>query len=63
MNTKVPGLGSVLVGYMLFGDLPDALTWLGAGIVIASGLYIGWTQTRRRVRDELYDPALAREGD
>lgn len=40
-------LGSVLVGYLLFGDLPDALTWLGAAIVIASGLYIGWTQTRR----------------
>jgi drug/metabolite transporter (DMT)-like permease len=33
--------GSVLVGYLLFGDLPDALTWLGAAIVISSGLYIG----------------------
>ena len=41
-------LGSVLVGYLLFGDLPDALTWLGAAIVIASGLYVGWTQARRR---------------
>jgi len=41
-------VGSVLVGYLMFGDLPDALTWLGAGIVIASGLYVGWTQTRRR---------------
>src|SRR3954453_11866243 len=40
-------LGSVLVGYLLFGDLPDALTWLGAAIVIGSGLYVGWTQTRR----------------
>ena len=40
-------LGSVLVGYLFFGDLPDALTWLGAAIVMASGLYIGWTQTRR----------------
>ncbi len=40
-------IGSVLVGYLLFGDLPDALTWLGAAIVITSGLYIGWTQTRR----------------
>jgi drug/metabolite transporter (DMT)-like permease len=56
-------LGSVLVGYLLFGDLPDALTWLGAAIVIASGLYIGWTQTRRRGRDECYQPALARESD
>ena len=40
-------VGSVLVGYVMFGDLPDALTWLGAAIVIGSGLYIGWTQTRR----------------
>jgi drug/metabolite transporter (DMT)-like permease len=40
-------LGSVLVGFLLFGDLPDAMTWLGAATVIACGLYIGWTQTRR----------------
>jgi len=40
-------VGSVLVGYVMFGDLPDALTWLGAAIVIGSGLYVGWTQTRR----------------
>jgi len=44
----VQTIGSVLVGYLLFGDLPDALTWLGAAIVIAFGLYVGWTQTRRR---------------
>ncbi|HEX3860399.1 MAG TPA: DMT family transporter [Stellaceae bacterium] len=56
-------LGSVLVGFLLFGDLPDALTWLGAGIVIACGLYIGWTQTRRPRRDERYTPALARQSD
>jgi drug/metabolite transporter (DMT)-like permease len=41
-------LGSVAVGYVLFDNLPDAMTWLGAAIVIACGLYIGWTQTRRR---------------
>jgi drug/metabolite transporter (DMT)-like permease len=40
-------LGSVLVGYLMFGDLPDAFTWLGAGVVVVSGLYVGWTQTRR----------------
>jgi drug/metabolite transporter (DMT)-like permease len=40
-------LGSVLIGFLLFNDLPDAMTWLGAAIVIASGLYVGWTQTRR----------------
>ena len=40
--------GSVLGRLSLFGDLQDALTWLGAAIVIASGLYVGSTQTRRR---------------
>lgn len=39
-------IGSVLVGFLLFGDLPDALTWAGAAVVIGSGLYVGWTQTR-----------------
>jgi drug/metabolite transporter (DMT)-like permease len=39
-------LGSVTVGYVFFGDLPDLFTWLGAAIIVASGLYIGWSQTR-----------------
>lgn len=37
---------SVIVGYLFFAALPDAATWIGAGIIMASGLYIGWTQTR-----------------
>ncbi len=41
-------IGSVGVGFVLFGTLPDALTWLGSVIVVGCGLYIGWTQTRRR---------------
>jgi hypothetical protein len=45
--TYVQMLGSVAVGYVMFADLPDLATWTGAAIVIASGLYVGWTQTRR----------------
>jgi drug/metabolite transporter (DMT)-like permease len=41
-------LGSVAVGYLLFAELPDAFTWLGAAIIASAGLYIGWSQTRRR---------------
>lgn len=41
-------IGSVLVGYVMFDDLPDAMTWLGAGIIIAAGLYVGWSQARGR---------------
>ncbi len=45
--TYLQMLGSVLVGYIMFGDFPDFMTWVGAGVVIVSGLYVGWTQTRR----------------
>ena len=40
-------IGSALVGYFLFSTLPDLFTWIGAAVIICSGLYIGWTQTRR----------------
>lgn len=40
-------LGSVVVGYVLFQALPDAMTWLGAATIVASGLYVGWSQSRR----------------
>ena len=40
-------IGSVAVGYFFFGDFPDFLTWIGAAIIVASGLYIGWSQTRK----------------
>jgi len=30
----------ILLGYLVFGDLPDGWTLTGAGIVIASGIYI-----------------------
>jgi drug/metabolite transporter (DMT)-like permease len=36
-----------LVGYVWFGDFPDLYTWIGAGILAASGIYISW---RERVR-------------
>lgn len=41
-------LGSVVVGYVVFQEMPDAMTWLGAAIIVASGLYVGWSQSRRR---------------
>ena len=40
-------IGSVLVGYVVFGDFPDWVTWFGGGVIVASGLAIGWSQTRR----------------
>ncbi|MEO6169961.1 MAG: DMT family transporter, partial [Lysobacter sp.] len=37
----------VLLDVSIWGVLPDAITWLGAGIIIASGLYM---LRRERVR-------------
>lgn len=31
-------------GWFIFGDLPDAITWLGIAIIIASGLFILWRE-------------------
>jgi drug/metabolite transporter (DMT)-like permease len=38
---------AAVAGYLLFGDVPGALTWLGAALIIASGLSIAWRETRR----------------
>lgn len=40
-------LWATLYGYLLFGVLPTPMTWLGAPIIVASGLYIVWREHRR----------------
>jgi drug/metabolite transporter (DMT)-like permease len=39
---------ATLYGWLLFGVLPGAWTWVGAPIIIASGLYIVWREHRLR---------------
>jgi drug/metabolite transporter (DMT)-like permease len=41
-------VGAVIVGYLISGYLPDAFTWLGAGVIICAGIYIAWCETRAR---------------
>jgi drug/metabolite transporter (DMT)-like permease len=40
-------IGSAILGYLVFNDFPDFWTWVGAAVIVASGLYIGY---RERVR-------------
>ena len=40
-------LGSVAVGWLVFDNWPDAMTWIGAAIIMAAGLAIGLDQRRR----------------
>ena len=35
---------AVALGWMVFGDVPDAFTLGGAAIIIAAGLYILWRE-------------------
>jgi drug/metabolite transporter (DMT)-like permease len=37
---------AVLLGFLIFGDVPDLLTIVGAAVVVASGLYV-WHRERR----------------
>jgi drug/metabolite transporter (DMT)-like permease len=34
-------IGSVTVGYLLFSEIPDRYTWIGASLIIGAGIYIG----------------------
>lgn len=40
-------LWATLYGWLIFGVWPTPATWIGAPIIIASGLYIAWRERRR----------------
>jgi drug/metabolite transporter (DMT)-like permease len=42
-------VGTTVLGYLIFANFPDLWTWLGAGLIIASGVYIAWRERRRKV--------------
>ncbi|MEG3087263.1 DMT family transporter [Sphingomonas sp. PB4P5] len=42
-------LWATATGWLVFGALPGLWTWIGAPIIIASGLYIVWREHVRRV--------------
>jgi len=39
-------IGSVIVGYLLFSEVPDLYVWLGSGLIVGAGLMVGW-QSRK----------------
>lgn len=41
-------LWAILLGWVFWGVLPDALTWTGASLVVASGLFTLWRESRLR---------------
>jgi drug/metabolite transporter (DMT)-like permease len=39
-------ISATLFGWLVFGDFPDPVKWLGISIIIGSGLYIIWRERR-----------------
>lgn len=48
---------ATLYGWLLFGVLPTRHTWIGAPVIIASGLYIVWRE-RVRHQEKILEPGL-----
>lgn len=46
-------LWALLLGYWLFGELPDTLVYFGAGIVAAAGLFVIWRERQLGVQRAL----------
>jgi drug/metabolite transporter (DMT)-like permease len=43
-------VGTVIIGYLAFGEFPDRWTWIGAAVIIGSGLYIFYRERHVRQR-------------
>ena len=41
-------VGASILGFAVFGEVPDTWTWVGATVIIASGLYIAHREARAR---------------
>ncbi len=42
-------LWAILAGWWFFGTLPADTTWVGAPLIVASGLFIAWREHRRHI--------------
>jgi drug/metabolite transporter (DMT)-like permease len=53
---------AALVGFLLFGELTDAWTWVGAAIIVGASMYVAYREAHvaRHGRSETTRPATAR---
>ncbi len=50
---------AMLVGYLLFGDIPTVITCLAAAVIAGCGIYITWREHRLNVRSQTPAAAVA----
>ena len=43
-------IGAALLGYMIFGHVPDPWTWIGAAVIAASGIFVLLWERRKKGR-------------
>ena len=49
--------GATVYGYLLFGDFPDFWKWVGIAIIVGSGSYVFWRESRSAPGAERLSPA------
>lgn len=49
-------IGATVLGFVLFGDFPDAMTWLGTAIILGSGLYVFYRERKQSRADAAARP-------
>jgi drug/metabolite transporter (DMT)-like permease len=58
--TYVQMLYAILSGYLVFGALPDVLTLVGGGVVVASGLWSARNERKEAQGAALHPPTATR---
>ncbi len=46
-------VSATALGYLVFGDFPDLLKWIGIAIIVGSGLFIFWREAKLAAKPQL----------
>jgi drug/metabolite transporter (DMT)-like permease len=46
-------VGAAILGFLVFGQVPDIWVWIGSAVIAASGLFILYWERRQRMRQSV----------
>lgn len=55
-------IGAGLLSYTVFGQVPDAWTWIGAAVIVASGMFMLYAERRKARGWSRLSPGAGRYG-
>lgn len=44
-------VGATIVGFLIFGNFPDAMTWVGTAVILSSGIYVFHRERQIEIAD------------